>query len=93
MLIKMKGKELHNEFEKAVERVNSHTGNFPADVLLRLYAYYKIATRDMSSPGSRTPLINAFKANALFQTQDLNSEEAKEKYVEAVNKYFNSIKE
>lgn len=89
----MTQKELHTEFEKAVERVNGYTGKFPADVLLRLYAYYKIATRDMSSPGSRTPLINAFKANALFQTQDLNSEEAKQKYIECVEKYFYSIKE
>ncbi|SFU62450.1 Acyl-CoA-binding protein [Pustulibacterium marinum] len=89
----MTHKNLNKAFDEAVEKVNSHTGNFPADVLLRLYAYYKIATRDMSSPGSRTPLINAFKANALFQTQDLKTDEAKEKYVEAVNRYFDSIKE
>ena len=29
------------EFNEAVERINSYTEPFPADLLLRLYAYYK----------------------------------------------------
>ncbi|WP_309297844.1 acyl-CoA-binding protein [Neptunitalea lumnitzerae] len=84
-------KDLEADFKAAVERVNSHQEPFPADVLLRLYAYFKIATRDNNGPGSKTPLINAFKANALFQVQEMDTNEAKQNYVNCVNKYFNSL--
>lgn len=79
---------LNTAFEKAVESINAHTDPFPADVLLKLYAYYKVATADQSSPGSRTPLINAFKTNALFQAKGMTQDEAKAKYVETVDHYF-----
>ncbi len=39
----MTSEELEIEFSEAVERVNAHTERFPADMLLRLYAYYKKA--------------------------------------------------
>lgn len=76
------------DFEDAVSRVNSHTEPFPADFLLRLYAYYKKATNDYGRPSSRKQIINAFKTNALFQIQNITEEEAKEKYIELVNNYF-----
>ena len=41
----MTSKELDIEFQVAVDRINSHTEPFPADVLLKLYAYYKKATK------------------------------------------------
>ncbi|MFI2743885.1 acyl-CoA-binding protein [Zhouia sp. PK063] len=88
----MTDEELDIAFEKAVEQINSCDDPFPADTLLRLYAYYKIATRNFSSPGSRTPLINAFKANALFQTREMDSREAKEKYVQYATDYFKNKK-
>jgi acyl-CoA-binding protein len=50
--------ELNIEFDAAVERVNDHTEPFPADFLLRLYAYYKKATNDYGRPSSRKPIIN-----------------------------------
>ncbi|GAB5400602.1 MAG: hypothetical protein Aureis2KO_21870 [Aureisphaera sp.] len=84
----MKPEELDIAFNNAVESINKHTDPFPADVLLKLYAYYKHATNDQSSPGSSNPLINAFKTNALFQTQGLTAEEAKKLYIEAVTQYF-----
>ena len=84
----MTSEELDIAFNEAVERINAHTEPFPADVLLKLYAYYKKATNDYGRPSSRKPLINAFKTNALFQAQDLSEDEAKEKYIELVDNYF-----
>jgi len=84
----MDTKELDIAFNKAVDSINAHTDPFPADVLLKLYAYYKVATDDQTSPGSRTPLINAFKTNALFQSKGMTQDEAKAKYVDTVNQYF-----
>ncbi|RCT55928.1 acyl-CoA-binding protein [Winogradskyella sp. KYW1333] len=84
----MTAKELEIEFRDAVELVNEHTEPFPADFLLRLYAYYKKATNDYGRPNSKKPIINAFKTNALFQVQNISQDEAKQKYIKLVNNYF-----
>jgi len=84
----MTSEELHKEFEDAVDRINAHTEPFPADFLLRLYAYYKKATNDYGRPSSRKPIINAFKTNALFQVQNISQDEAKIEYIAMVNNYF-----
>ncbi|WP_299115290.1 acyl-CoA-binding protein [uncultured Winogradskyella sp.] len=84
----MTPEELHKEFLDAVERVNAHTDPFPADFLLRLYAYYKKATNDYGRPSSRKQIINAFKTNALFQVQDISEDEAKQEYINLVKNYF-----
>ncbi|MCW5519308.1 acyl-CoA-binding protein [Aureitalea sp. L0-47] len=84
----MKPSKLDIEFQKAVDSINGHKDPFPADVLLRLYAYYKRATNDEDRPSGGKPLINAFKTNALFQTQHLTVDEAKELYIETVKNYF-----
>jgi len=84
----MNNEKLEIEFQEAVKRVNSHTDPFPADHLLRLYAYYKKATNDYGKPSSRTPIINAFKTNALFQTEDITEDKAKRAYIDLVNNYF-----
>ena len=84
----MSSKELDIEFQEAVERVNMHTEPFPADTLLKLYAYYKKATNNYSRPSSKKPIINAFKTNALFQAKNLNEDEAKQNYIDLVNNYF-----
>lgn len=85
----MKNDALDIAFKKAVESINEHTEPFPADVLLNLYAYYKRATdsQGTSSEGTK-PLISAFKTNALFQTRNLTEDEAKQLYIETVNRYF-----
>ncbi|MDH7914495.1 acyl-CoA-binding protein [Winogradskyella sp. SYSU M77433] len=80
--------DLDTEFLDAVERVNAYTEPFPADFLLRLYAYYKKATNDYGRPSSRKPIINAFKTNALFQVQKISQDEAKREYIDLVNNYF-----
>ncbi len=84
----MTPEELDIEFKKAVESVNAHKEPFPADLLLRLYSYYKVATNDQDTPSSRTPLINAFKTNALFQSKGLSQDEAKMQYIECAKHYF-----
>ena len=84
----MNNSELDIEFEASVKRVNDHVEPFPADFLLRLYAFYKKATNNYKRPGSSKPIINAFKTNALFQVQDISQEEAKQEYINLVNKYF-----
>ena len=84
----MTSEELNIEFLAAVESINDHTEAFPADFLLRLYAYYKKATNSQDQPTSRNPLIGAFKTNALFQIKDLEPEQAKELYIKVVKHYF-----
>ena len=84
----MTPEELHKEFEDAVARINAHTEPFPADFLLRLYAYYKKATNNYERPSSKKQIINAFKTNALFQIQDITEDEAKQEYIDLVKKYF-----
>jgi acyl-CoA-binding protein len=84
----MTSEELDIEFMDAVERINNFTEPFPADFLLRLYAYYKKATNDYSRPSSKKPIINAFKTNALFQVSDVTQDEAKRIYIDLVKNYF-----
>lgn len=79
-----KNKELVREFETAVDYINSYTDPFPADLLLQLYAYYKIARQNNDHPGSRSELINAFKANALIQAQQVKPKEAMRRYIDLV---------
>ena len=84
----MNSEELDITFNEAVARINEHTEPFPADFLLRLYAYFKKATNNYERPSSKKPIINAFKTNALFQVQNISQDEAKETYIELVNNYF-----
>lgn len=80
----MKKKKLHTDFDKAVEFINNYTQPLPADLLLKLYAYYKIANKNFRSPDSSVPLINAFKANALIQAKSMSREDAMKAYIKLV---------
>lgn len=82
----MKNDKIHKEFNKAVEFVNSYTKPLPADFLLKLYAYYKIANKNYNNPGSTTPLINAFKVNALIQAKNISRIDAMKAYTKLVKK-------
>ncbi|WP_452228699.1 MULTISPECIES: acyl-CoA-binding protein [unclassified Lacinutrix] len=84
----MTSEELDITFRDAVARINAHEEPFPADLLLRLYAYYKKSTNDYSRPSSKKEIINAFKTNALFQIQKITQDEAKQTYIDLVNNYF-----
>ncbi len=83
--------KLHTDFEKAVSIVNDYKEPLPADLLLKLYAYYKIANRNFNHPGSKTPLINAFKANALIQAKNIGPEQAMENYIALVHKEIKAL--
>ena len=76
------------EFREAVESINNHEQPFPADILLKLYAYYKKATNEYSRPSSSKAIINAFKTNALFQVEDITQDEAKQRYIDLANTYL-----
>ena len=80
----LKSEKLHIEFQKAVDVVNNLTKQLPPDLMLKLYAYYKIANKNYSNPGSNTPLINAFKANALIQAKNMGKESAMKAYIKLV---------
>ena len=84
----MSDNKLDIEFQDAVSRVNAHSEPFPADTLLKLYAYYKKATNDYGKPKSKKEIINAFKTNALFQAKKLSENQAKQAYIDLVNNYF-----
>lgn len=88
----MENEALRKEFEAAVEQINNYTDLIPADLLLKLYAYYKIANNNFSHPGSKTPLINAFKANALIQARRMEPEEAMQAYVDLVRREIPKLK-
>jgi acyl-CoA-binding protein len=82
----MKNEKLRTDFSEAVTYVNAYAKPLPADLLLKLYAYYKIANQNLNHPGSTTPLINAFKANALIQAKNVGRTEAMRQYIKLVNK-------
>ncbi|WP_299325771.1 acyl-CoA-binding protein [uncultured Maribacter sp.] len=79
-------KKLRIEFEETVVLVNNFNEPIPADILLKLYAYYKIANSNFDNPGSKTPLINAFKANALFQAKNMSKKKAMQAYIDLATK-------
>ena len=60
---------IESDFNKAVDKVNSSNKSLPPDTMLKLYALYKIATKNQENPSGDKPLISAFKANALFQAK------------------------
>lgn len=80
--------KLDTEFKLAVESINNHKDPFPADTLLKLYAYYKKATNNYSRPNSSKAIINAFKTNALFQVENISQDEAKKRYIALAKKYL-----
>ena len=84
----MNSEDLDIKFREAVKSINTHEQPFPADILLKLYAYYKKATNDYGRPSSSKAIINAFKTNALFQVEDISQDEAKRRYIELANKYL-----
>lgn len=88
----MKNEKLHDDFSKAVEYVNTYSDPLPADLLLKLYAYFKVANKNQNHPGSKTPLINAFKANALIQAKNVSRSEAMRRYIRLVKKEIKDLK-
>lgn len=81
------------KFNKAYEMVCKTEKKFPPDIMLHFYAYYKKATHKNGfySPGNDEDIRNGFKANALLQVENLSPPEARNKYIEMVEKYIGEI--
>ncbi len=86
----MTEEELNIAFDRAYQRACDTKIQFPPDVMLHFYAYYKQATHTdgFYTPSGDSELRNAFKLNALFQVKDLSQQEAKLKYIDLVNQYI-----
>lgn len=84
------GKELEKKFEEAYNISSSTKIKLPPDVMLQFYAYYKQATKgnNYEEPSGSVELRNAFKLNAWLQLNHLSEDEAKEQYINLVNKYL-----
>ncbi len=78
--------KLNKEFKEAVDNVSNLENSLPPDTLLRLYAYYKQATKgDNFSFNVKRDIRSAFKFNAWMQLKGMDAEQAKEEYVKLVN--------
>lgn len=78
--------ELNAKFQKAYEVSSSMKEKLPPDIMLKLYAYYKQATKGnkYTKPSGDNEVRNAFKLNAWFQVNSMSEEEAKLRYIKLV---------
>ena len=78
--------ELNAKFQKAYEVSSSMKEKLPPDIMLKLYAYYKQATKGnkYTKPSGDNEIRNAFKLNAWFQVNSMTEEEAKIRYISLV---------
>ncbi|RKS43390.1 acyl-CoA binding protein [Gillisia mitskevichiae] len=81
------------KFLKAYEMASNTSLKFPPDIMLHFYAYYKRATtlNGFYTTKDDEDVRSGFKANALIQVEQLSQLEAKEKYIEMVEKYIGQI--
>ncbi len=83
--------KLDKAFKDAYKMASETTIKLPPDIMLELYAYYKIATRGTNyreSKSTHSELRNAFKMNAWIQSSNLDEDEAKMKYIKIVKKHL-----
>lgn len=83
---------LDKRFNDAVLRASNTDKVFPPDVHLFFYAYYKRALGEQHSfaPSGENDLTYAFVQNAFFQVRSITQDEAKQLYIETVEKYVDS---
>ncbi|MFD0992311.1 acyl-CoA-binding protein [Tenacibaculum geojense] len=79
--------DLDTKFKEAFNKVSKINKDLPPDVLLRLYAYYKQATKGdrFSVNDAEDDIKSAFKFNAWIQLRGMDENQAKEEYIELVN--------
>lgn len=82
--------DLNIKFKEAYKLASQTEIKLPPDIMLQFYAYYKQATKgnNYESPSGDVELRNAFKLNAWFQLNHLSEAEAKQEYINLVNKYL-----
>lgn len=88
----MTDKELDIAFNNAIAKAATEEQSLvPPDLQLHLYAYYKRAI-DEPYVNNRSfesnDLRSAFKMNALIQVQSISKKEAKEKYIQIIEKLY-----
>ncbi|TYP73609.1 acyl-CoA-binding domain-containing protein [Aquimarina intermedia] len=90
----MNDEDLDIAFEKAFTKASNTKLKLPTDIMLHLYAHYKLAThtKGFYTPSGTSELRNAFKLNALFQVKHLSQKEAKLKYIALVDQYITDMK-
>jgi len=78
---------LEIQFEEAFKKVSETEKVLAPDVLLRLYAYYKQATKgdNFSMNQDDSGIRNAFKFNAWVQLKGMSELEAMEEYIKLTN--------
>lgn len=84
----MNNSELDIAFEKAFEKSSAFKGKVPQDVMLKLYALYKIGLNETRlNSHQQQDTVSGFKANAMFQFSQYTPDECKALYIELVNDF------
>lgn len=80
-------KNLNDSFKEAVKIASKLKEKLPQDTMLRLYAYYKQATKtDNFYMNARGGIKNAFKFNAWVQLKGMKEKDAKKAYIKLIKK-------
>lgn len=82
----MNENELDMAFLEAYELSSNFKGKIPQDVMLKLYALYKIGSNEAKINSFQTSqdMVSAFKSNAIFQFSKYEPDECKEMYIKLV---------
>jgi len=73
---------LDKEFNDAFDRISKLRKAIAPDIMLKFYAYNKQANFGNNlSANNEVDVRNAFKLNAWMQLKGMDSEEAKQKYI------------
>ena len=73
---------LDKTFKESFNQISALDESLPADLMLKLYAYYKQAiSGDILSFEGESDVRNAFKFNAWTQLNGMSQEEAKQEYI------------
>lgn len=82
--------KLNIKFEKAYAFACNTSIKLAPDIMLAFYAYYKQATKGNNyvQPSGNIQLRNSFKLNAWFQLSHISEDDAKQEYINLVNKHL-----
>jgi len=86
-------KDIDELFKEALFKATEITYPLPDDIRLRLYAYYKQATKEPINTTSahEHELINAFKMNAWMQVRQMSVDKAKMEYVKLIDELHSKL--
>ncbi len=86
-------KNIDQLFEEALHKATEITYPLPDDIRLRLYAYYKQATKEPinTTSANEHELINAFKLNAWMQVRQMSVDEAKFEYAKLIDELHKNL--